>query len=143
MTKVVNPWPYSAFFWFDSGTACFMAGLHSPADLKKPEVRGRFFENHVFQQILAWASVQTIHSELYYWRMKSEEKREVDFVIRHEKTVLPVEVKSASSLDFRDTRSIRDFLKAHPEAERGLIIYGGGKVQHLASNVTAIPWHLL
>ncbi len=131
------------YFWFDSGTACFMAGLHSPADLKKSEVRGRFFENHVFQQILAWASVQTIHSELYYWRMKSEEKREVDFVIRHEKTVLPVEVKSASSLDFGDTRSIRDFLKAHPEAERGVIIYGGGKVQHLASNVTAIPWHLL
>ena len=131
------------YFWFDSGTACFMAGLHSPADLKKPELRGNFFENHVFQQILAWASIQTIHPELYYWRMKSEERREVDFVIRHEKIVLPIEVKSASSLDFGDTRSLRDFLKAHPEAKRGLIVYGGGKVQHLASNVVAIPWHLL
>lgn len=131
------------YFWFDSGTACFMAGLYSPADLKKPGLRGRFFENHVFQQILAWASVQTIHPELYYWRMKSEEKREIDFVIRHERKVLPVEVKSASSLNFGDTRSIRDFLKTHPEAERGVIVYGGEKVQHIASNITAIPWHLL
>lgn len=131
------------YFWFDSGTACFMAGVHSPAELKNPKLRGCFFENHVFQQILAWASVQTIHPELYYWRMKSEEKREVDFVIRHGKTVLPVEAKSACSLNFGDTRSIRDFLKTHPEAERGVIVYGGEKVQHLASNVVAIPWHLL
>lgn len=131
------------FFWFDSGTACFMAGLHSPADLKKPELRGNFFENHVFQQILAWASVQAIHPELYYWRMKSEEKRQVDFVIRHGKTVLPIEVKSGSALDFGDTRSMRDFLKAHPEAPRGVIVYAGSRVQHLASKIIAIPWHLL
>ena len=31
------------YFWFDSGTACFMAGLHSPADLKKQDLRGRVF----------------------------------------------------------------------------------------------------
>ena len=131
------------YYWFDSGIACFMAGFHSPADLKKPELRGNFFENHVFQQVLAWASVQMIHPELYYWRMKSEEKREVDFVIRHEKTVLPVEVKSAISLDFGDTRSMRDFFKAHPEASRGVVVYTGSRVQHLASNIIAIPWHLL
>ena len=131
------------YFWFDSGTACFMAGLRSPEALTKPQLRGRYFENHVFQQILTWASTQMVYPEFYYWRMKGEEKREVDFVIRHEKKIFPVEVKSADSLDFKDTRPIRDFLKSHPEAERGVIVYGGEKVQHLASNVIAIPWNLL
>ncbi len=131
------------YFWFDSGTACFMAGLRSPEDLEKPQIRGRYFENHVFQQILAWASTQMVYPEFYYWRMKGGEKREVDFVIRHEKKIFPVEVKSGDSLDFKDTRSIRDFLKTHPEADRGMIVYGGAKVQHLASNVIAVPWYLL
>jgi len=131
------------YFWFDSGTACFMAGLRSPEDLTKPQLRGRYFENYVFQQILTWASSQTVYPEFYYWRMKGEEKREVDFVIRHERKIFPVEVKSTGSLDFKDTRSIRYFLKSHPEAGRGVIVYGGEKVQHLASNVIALPWHLL
>lgn len=143
VTKGERAYKQAKYYWFDSGVACFLAGLRSPDDLKKPELRGNFFENHIFQKILAWASVQAIHPEVYYWRMKSEEKRGVDFIIRHEKTVLPVEVKSASAVDFGDTRSMRDFLKTHLEASRGVIVYTGSPVQHLASNVIAVPWHLL
>lgn len=130
------------YFWFDSGVACFMAGISSDKDLKKENLKGRFLENFIFQQILAWASLQQIQPEIYYWKSK-QTNTEVDFIIKHKDAVLPVEVKSGDSLDFRDTRSVREFLKRHPDVPSGAIIYTGKKVYPVASNVWAVPWQLL
>ena len=33
----------SKYFWFDSGSACFLAGIRSASELKKLHVKGRYF----------------------------------------------------------------------------------------------------
>jgi predicted AAA+ superfamily ATPase len=130
------------YYWFDSGVACFMANISSFQELEKPNVKGRFLENFIFQQLLAWASLQQIQPEFYYWKSK-QTGTEVDFIVKHKEVVLPIEVKSGDCLDFRDTRSMREFFKGHPDVPLGVIIYTGKKLYPVASNVWAVPWQLL
>lgn len=129
----------SKYFWFDSGAACFLAGIHSSRDLKKPNIKGRYFENFVLQQIAAWASLQIIHPEIFYWRAKGD-AAEVDFVIRLGQSVIAVEVKSSQDVSFGETRPMREFLKTHPEATCGMIVYNGARIYPVGTNIYAVPW---
>ncbi len=130
------------YYWFDSGVACFLSGIYSSKDFMKKNLKGRFFENYVFQQILSWASLQVISPEVYYWKRKSQDV-EVDFVIKGGQRVIGIEVKSAEVVSFKDTKSMREFLKAHSEVNAGVIVYNGKKVFSVASNIWAVPWYVL
>jgi predicted AAA+ superfamily ATPase len=129
----------SKYFWFDSGAACFLAGIHSPKDLKKPNLKGRYLENLILQQILSWASLRVIPPEVFYWKPRAQDI-EVDFVVRANGKVVGIEVKSAGEVTFGDTRTMREFLKSHPEASTGIIVYSGNKIFPIASNIYAVPW---
>jgi predicted AAA+ superfamily ATPase len=130
------------YYWFDSGAACVLSGVHSQRDLKKKNFKGRYFENFVLQQIKSWTSTQIIEPEIFYWKSKDADV-EVDFVLRSSSTVMGIEVKSSESVMFKDTKSMREFLRAHPEAEQGIIVYTGHKIFQVATNVFAVPWFAL
>jgi len=129
----------SKYFWFDSSSACFLAGINSSAELKKPRAKGRYFENFILQQILSWASLQLTAPELFYWKPKAED-REIDFVIYSAGRAIGIEVKHSERLTFGDTRPMRDFLKSHPEVSKGIIVYTGNKIYPIATNIYAVPW---
>ena len=129
----------SKYFWFDSGTACFLAGIHSSQDLKKPRTKVWYLENFILQQILSWASLQVTAPEVFYWKPKAEEE-EVDFVIRSSGKAIGIEVKSSKELTFSDTRPMRGFLKSHQDVARGIVVYGSNKINPAATNIYAVPW---
>lgn len=129
----------SKYFWFDSATACYLAGIRSSNDLSKPRTKGRYFENFILQQILSWDSLQVDPPEIFYWKPKNR-AGEVDFVVSSEGRGVGIEVKSATEIKFKDTRNMRDFLKTHPEITKGIIVYAGEKVYPVASNIYAVPW---
>ncbi len=119
--------------------ACFLSGIYDMRGLQKGSAKGRYVENFIFQQIVSWASLQMIAPKIFYWKPKAEEV-EVDFVIQSNNKTIGIEVKSSKDLSFGDTRSMREFLKAHPEASEGIIVYGGGKIYPVATNIYAVPW---
>jgi predicted AAA+ superfamily ATPase len=127
------------YFWFDSGSACFLAGIRRVTDLKKPHVKGRYLENFILQQILSWASLQLTTPEIFYWKPKGGEI-EVDFVVCSAARGVGIEVKSSKQVGFGDTRAMREFLKAHPQIAKGIIVYGGDKIYPVATNIYAVPW---
>lgn len=129
----------SKYFWFDSGMACFLSSIYDMPTLRKGNIKGRYVENFIFQQVLSWASLQMITPEIFYWKPKAGEV-EVDFVIRSNNKVIGIEVKSSANLAFGDTRALREFLKVHPEASQGIIVYGGSKIYPVATNIYAVPW---
>ena len=129
----------SKYFWFDSGTACFLAGVRSTKELNKTRVRGRYLENFILQQILSWTSLQIEEPEIFYWKPKNEDG-EVDFVVSLAGKGIGIEVKSSKEIKFKDTRHMRSFLKTHPEITKGVIVYAGEKVYPVASNIYAVPW---
>lgn len=129
----------SKYFWFDSGTACFLAGIRSLEDLKRPHIRGRYLENFILQQILSWASLQLTMPDILYWKPKAGDA-EVDFVVYSGSRAVGIEVKSSKDISFSDTRPMREFLKSHPQVTKGIIVYAGDKVYPVATNIYAIPW---
>ena len=129
----------SKYFWFDSGSACFLSGIHSAAELKKPRARGRYLENFILQQILSWASLQLTVPEIFYWKPKAGGV-EVDFVISSAGRTIGIEVKSSREVTFGDIRPMRDFLKFHPQVSKGIIVYAGNRVYPVATNIYAVPW---
>ena len=127
------------YFWFDSGSACFLSGIHSVEELNKPRVKGRYLENFILQQILSWASLQLTEPGIFYWKPKAGDI-EVDFVISSGGKTVGIEVKSSKEVTFGDTRPMRDFLKSHKEVSKGIIVYAGNKTYPVATNVYAVPW---
>ena len=142
VAKAENAYKQSKYFWFDSGSACFLAGIRQASELKKSGVKGRYFENFFLQQILSWTSLQLVTPEIYYWKRKAGDS-EVDFVIHHGNKVIGIEVKSSEVVTFGDTKAMREFLKFHPETFRGVIVYNGQRVYPVASNIYAVPWTAL
>jgi predicted AAA+ superfamily ATPase len=128
----------SKYFWFDSGVASFLARIHSSEEIRRPDVKGKYVENFVLQQILSWASLQMIAPELAYWKLKNGEA-EVDFVVYSGGRAVGIEVKSSKQLGYGDTRPMREFLKSHPEASAGIIVYAGNKLYPIATNIYAVP----
>lgn len=126
------------YYWFDSGAACFLSGIHAEKELKQ-NFKGRYFENYIFQQIISWASTLHLEPEIFYWKSK-ESGSQIDFVIRSSTKVVGIEVKSSSQIAFKDTKPMREFLKSHPEAEKGIIVYAGTKIFQVATNIYAVPW---
>jgi len=129
----------SKYFWFDSGSACFLTGIHSATGLKKPHVRGRYLENFILQQILSWVSLQMTMPEILYWKPKAKDT-EVDFVVSSAGRAVGIEVKSSEQITFGDTRPMREFLKSHPQVSKGIIVYTGNKIYPVATNIYAVPW---
>ncbi|MCX5698270.1 MAG: ATP-binding protein [Candidatus Omnitrophica bacterium] len=138
-SKGERAYKQSKYFWFDSGTACFLAGIHSTAQLKKSSIRGRYLENFVLQQILSWASLQLTAPEILYWKPKAHDVK-VDFVISLAGRHIGIEVKSSKEITFGDTKPMREFLKTHPEISKGIIAYTGNKIYPVATNIYAVPW---
>ena len=130
------------YFWFDSGAACFLSGIVSEKELHEKNIKGRYFENYIFQQINSWASILTAEPEVYYWKPR-QGKSEVDFVLCRGTKLIGIEVKSASQVTFKDTKPMREFLKSHTEADKGIIVYSGTKVFPVATNIYAVPWQAL
>ncbi|MBN1663731.1 MAG: ATP-binding protein [Deltaproteobacteria bacterium] len=137
--KSERAYKQSKYYWFDSGSACFLAGIYSPSELRQPHVRGRYLENFILQQIMSWASLQVIEPEIYYWRPKNQDA-EIDFIILSGRQGIAVEVKASEKLSFGDTRKMREFLKYHPDISMGVIVYTGDRTYPAASNVYAVPW---
>ncbi len=142
VTKGERSYRQAKYYWFDSGAACILAGIHSAQDLKKTNLKGRYFENFIFQQILSWASLQIIAPDIFYWKPKTADA-EVDFVVRSSRRAFAVEVKSSGKIDFGDTKSMRNFLKTHPEVNCGMIVYAGSEIYPVATNIYAVPWFAL
>ena len=142
IVKSERAYKQSKYFWFDSGSACFLAGLHSAAELKKPRAKGRYFENFILQQILSWTSLQIMTPEISYWKPKTQDF-EVDFVIFAADRAIAAEVKSCEQITFGDTKQMREFIKSHPKVSKGIIIYTGSKIYPVASNIYAVPWMVI
>ena len=141
-SKSERAYRQSKYYWFDSGSACFLAGINSPSELKKPRFKGRYLENFILQQILSWASLQLTTPEIFYWKLKAE-GREVDFVVHSAGRTVGIEVKSSEKVTFGDTKAMRDFIKSHPEVSKGIIVYTGNKIYPVATNIYAVPWVVL
>jgi len=66
-------------YWGDSGLACYLLGVTSPAELERSPFLGALFEGFVAAEILKAQANQGLRKELYYFR--DQQGLEVDFLV--------------------------------------------------------------
>lgn len=118
-------------FWGDTGVALHLAQRTDPD--------GRYFENLVLNDLLAWRDARLAPVEILHWRTSVGD--EVDFVIEAGESLLPIEVKLTSRPRLRHTRHLATFRREYGDSSRAaLLLHTGHVIEWLTSDVLAAPW---
>ncbi len=87
------------------------------------DVEGKVFENYVLTELLKKDLV------VKYWRTKT--KAEVDFVVEHDGSLIPIEVKTTAV--FKISRSLRSFINTYNPKEAFVVFYKGKEKEMLVN----------
>jgi len=118
-------------YWSDTALALFLSGAGEPG--------GAHLENLVVCDLIAWRDAQVPRPNILYWRTASG--YEVDFVIEHQRQLLPIEIKSTARPGHRDVQHLKTFRDEYPDKARGaLLIHTGDEVFWIGKDILAAPW---
>jgi hypothetical protein len=124
-------------YWTDCGLAAHLAGLSDAAELRADQRCGAYLENLILAELDAWRECVAPRPEIFYWRTASG--TEVDFVIEHQRRLVPIEVKAGSRARTADAAGVERFLEQYPRAKWGLVMHTGSDCYALSRRVIAAP----
>ncbi len=130
----------------DTGMACHLQQISSPAALAGHPGTGALFEGAVLAEIRKMAALEATPPALRHWRTHSG--AEVDLLMERDGWIYPVEIKLASNPSRKDARGIAAFRAAHPDRKiaPGLVITPGTSgqqqaLQKLSDQDYALAWN--
>ena len=100
---------------------------------------GAIFEHFVGQELLRWSRTQPADMRIRFWRDPGGP--EVDWVIDHDGTYLPIEVKWTDAPSKRDGRHVELFMKEYPSATQGYVVCRTSLRVKLGERLYAVPWN--
>jgi predicted AAA+ superfamily ATPase len=111
-------------FFFDSGFFGLVSGLTSYEVLVNSGKIGPIFENFCLNEIRKAMSLTAQFPEFHFWRTSGG--AEVDFVIKTDSHLIPVEVKLSDSYGQSDLKNLLKFKAAYPKkVDKMVLIYNG------------------
>lgn len=126
----------------DTGLACALLRIGSPAALSAHPLFGALFESFVIQTVRK--NAERLALSPGFWHFRSGGGAEVDLVLERDGRLYPIEVKTSTRVNGHDARGILAFRETYPVASApGLIIYCGDTVRRVAPEVWAVPWRAL
>ncbi len=125
-------------FFYDTGLAARLLGITGPEQLALHPLRGALFESWVVAELLKARANRGEEANLFFWR--SHGGQEMDIVIEHGDRLLPVEVKSGSTLASDWFTGVEQWLAlAGSGAEPAWLLHGGDERQR-RRGVEVCPW---
>lgn len=127
-------------YFSDTGLACALQKISSPAALLGHPLSGALFESAVCAEIRKQMACLDAPPRLHHWR--SYAGAEVDLLLEQDGTYFPIEIKLASRPSRADTRGLRAFREAHPQLKvaPGLVIAPADAKLQLNDNDWVLPW---
>lgn len=99
---------------------------------------GSFFEQFIGLELIRWSRLQKNKIFICFWRDTSGP--EVDWLLKWNDKLLPIEVKWTDSPSTRDAKHLALFLKEYPQAKNGIVVCRVSKPQVLGEGIEAISW---
>lgn len=125
-------------YFGDTGLGLHLSDVEAVEALERTMASGTWLEGIVLNELLAWRETEIKKPGDYFQRSVTGE--EVDFVIEHRRRLLPIEVKSASTVRVQDARALDRFSKEFgARAPFGVLLYGGTETVQLTERTIAIP----
>lgn len=115
-------------YFYDTGLACFLAGIQNSEQLVTHPMRGALFETWTLSELMKRRFNQGLMSNLYFWR--DSQGHEVDVLIDQGDRLIPIEIKAGKTLvsDYFD--GLKYWLTLSQEADvLPWLIYAGDQSQ--------------
>lgn len=121
----------------DSGLSSHILGIRDENDLDNSNYKGNVYETFIFTELLKHMTYSQNLMEYFYYR--TQDKKEIDFIIKRQDKILAIEVKSSYSVSHSDFKHIIDFQNRSAYKVVGLVFYHGDKTAGFGKNLFAIP----
>ena len=125
-------------YFIDTGLLCYLLRIREPADLTDHAMRGAIFETDIVSELFKAFVHRGETSPLYFWRDRTG--HEVDVIIDTGKQLIPIEIKSGTTISGSFFEGLRYFMALGPKIARtGVMIHGGDDLYE-RENFIVLPW---
>ena len=124
-------------FFNDTGVLCSLLRIRSKEQLLSSPYSGQIFETFVFCELQKHLSYLQKSSQMFHYR--TNDKKEIDFIIEIDNEILAIEVKQSSSVNKDDFKHIADLQTRYDKKCLGLVFYNGEMVMEFSDDLVAIP----
>jgi len=114
-------------YFYDTGLASHLLGLHKSEDLVSHYMRGALFENFVVADLIKQRYNQGRESNLNFWR--DNHGHEVDVVISAGENLIPLEIKSSQTISSEQFKSLSYWYELTGKKNDGYLVYAGNASQ--------------
>jgi hypothetical protein len=122
-------------YFYDTGLLCALLELTSEKMLELHPMRGNIFENYIINELLKQRYNQGLRSNLYFWR--DNKGMEIDVLQQEGKKIIPLEIKSAMTVQESFFKSILYWNKLSGNKDGGLIYAGDDSYDYKGLKVTS------
>lgn len=128
----------SKIYFYDTGLLCYLLNIESETQLKTHYLRGGIFESFIISEIIKNRTNRNEQENIYFWRDKNG--HEVDCIIESGKGLVPIEIKSAKTInsDFFEGLNFFNEVAGIPP-KNSFLVYGGEENQKRSSG-NVLSW---
>lgn len=107
-------------------------------DKRVDQSKGAILENFVYWELMKNIDIRF---QLYYWR--SYDDQEVDFVLKRNEKIFPIEVKSSWQKE-KIPKGLKSFLRNYPETIMGFVLCDDfyPAITYKGTEIKFIPYYL-
>ena len=125
-------------YFYDTGLACHLLGIHAPSQLPHHPLRGSLFENWVFAELAKGLFNRGLSQELAFWRTHGGQ--EVDFILDHGGKTHLIEVKSGMTVAPSVIARFEKTVLSWPDGKRQATMIHGGDEPMRIRGIDILPW---
>lgn len=125
-------------YFYDTGLACALLGIHNPQQLSYHHMTGSLFENLIISELLKSRYNKAKNINLFFWR--DNVGHELDIMIENSNGLFPVEIKYGKTITPEFFKGLLFWHKIS-NTQNGSIVYGGDVAQKRSNGVEIIPWN--
>lgn len=118
-------------YWVDPGLVRAIKRQLSPVTV---EERGALYEGWILHLLRAEAEVSELYDEICYWAPAQGARMEVDFLMRHGREFVAVEVKAGNRFQQRMLMGLKA-IGDMPRIVRRILVYGGNRCLKLDGGI--------
>ncbi len=113
-------------YFTDTGLVAHLLGIETPAQAKRDPLRGGLYENLLILEALKALYNAGKRPQMYFYR--DANGNEVDLIIKHQRHLVPIEIKSAETFTRDFLKGIEQFCSAAKgPCKPGYVLYNGSE----------------
>lgn len=125
-------------FFNDTGVLCSLLKINSKEQLLNSTYSGQVYETYIFCELQKHISYLQKSAQIFHYR--TNDKKEIDFIIEVNNELLAIEVKQGSSIKKEDFKHIIDLQNRYDKECLGVVFYNGDMVVEFSDNLVALPF---